>query len=93
MAVRQPREAFDIQHVHGRIGQCFAKNRTGIGPKSLFKLRVRGVLVYKGDLDAQFFQRDGKKIEGSPVDAGRADHMVAALRDIEQGEHAGGLAG
>ena len=89
--VGQIGKTLDIQHVHGGVGERFTKHGTGVGPKGLFQLGVRGALVHKGNFDAQLFERNGKKVERAAVNAGGADHMVAALGHIEQREHAGGL--
>ena len=89
--VGQPGKTRDIQHIHGGIGQGFAEHRPGVGPEGLFQFFVGSCLVHKGHLNAQLFQGDGEEIEGAAVNAGGADQMLAALGQIEHGQHAGGL--
>ena len=87
----QGRDAFDIQHVHGRIGQGLAEHGPGVGADGLFDLGVIGPLIHEGHFDAHFFQRHGEQIEGAAVDAGHADHMVAAPGQVEDGDKVGSL--
>lgn len=70
VSVGKSRKAFNVQNIHGGIGQCFAENEFGIGADGLVEFFVRGVLINKSDLNAQAFQCHGKKIEGAAVDAG-----------------------
>ena len=87
----QGRDAFDVQHVHGRIGQGLAEHGLGVGADGLLDLGVIGPLVHEGHFDAHFLQRHGEQIEGAAVDAGHADHMVAALGHVEDGDEVGSL--
>ena len=91
VTMRQGRDTFDVQHVHGRIGQGLAEHRLGVGADGLFDLGVIGPLIHEGHFDAHFLQRHGEQVEGTAVDAGHADHMVAAPGQVEDGDEIGRL--
>ena len=90
--VSQFGETLDIQHVHGGIGQGLAEHRSGIGPEGLFQFFVGSGLIHKCHFNAQPLQGHRKEVEGAPVNAGGTDHVLAALRQVQHGKHAGGLA-
>ena len=86
VAVRQGGHALDIQHVQRGIGQRFAEDGAGLGTDGLFDFGIGSRLIDEGHFDSHFFERDGKKIEGAAVDAGRADDVIAAAGNIENGQ-------
>ena len=86
-------QPFDVQHVHGRIGQGLAEDGLRFRADGRGDLRVRRVLIHKGHLDAHTLERHGKEVEGAAIDAGRADDMIAAAGQIEHGQQVGGLPG
>ena len=91
--VGQTGKAFNVQHIHGGIGQGLAKKGAGIGAHQCFNVGIGSGLIHKAHFNAQLFQGDGKKVEGAAVNVGRTDDMVTTFGDVEQGEHTGGLAG
>ena len=93
VSVGQIGKALNIQHIHGGVGERFAKHGARVGPEGLFQIGLGGGLIHKGDFNAQLFKSNGKEVERAAVNAGGAHHMVAALGHIEQGEHACRLTG
>ena len=86
-------QPLDIQHVHGRIGQGLPKDGLGFRADGRGDLRVGGMLIHKGHLDAHTLERHRKEVEGAAVDAARADDVLAAAGQIEHGQHIGRLPG
>ena len=87
VAVRQGGHALDIQHVQRGIGQRFAEDGAGSRDGWPFRFRHREPSDRRRVTSIPiFFERDGKKIEGAAVDAGRADDVIAAAGNIENGQ-------
>ncbi len=87
------REALNVQHGEGRVGNGFAKDQLGVGLKGGLDFLIRGGAVHINALNAQLFQGEGKQVDGAPIDGGQADNAVPSLAEVENGQQGGGLAG
>ncbi len=75
----------DVQHRQGGVGDGLPKNRPGFRPKSVVQLLGGAGRVHEGEGNAHTLHGHGEEVVGAPVDGGRADHMLSAGDDVEDG--------
>ncbi len=85
-------ELLNIKDFHTGIGKSLPEEQFGFWPESRGDHVIRIVRIDESHADAHLFQCDAQQVEGSSVDIGGADDMVAGPADVEAGKQIGGLA-
>ena len=84
-------EALDVKDDQGRVGDGLAEDRLGLRAEGRLQLLVGAVGVHEGKVDAHAAHGDIEEVEGSAVDRGGDDNMVAASGQVKHGEERGRL--
>ena len=84
-------EFLDVEHLASRIGDSLAEHGLGIRAERLLDFLIRGILIDKCALDAQFLKRDTEEIKCATVNLVRCDDMVARLADVKHRIEVGSL--
>jgi hypothetical protein len=85
-------EFFDVEDAAARVADGLAEDEFGIGPEGFLDFLLAVLLVYKGAVDAEFFQCDAEQVIGAAVDFVRCDDVVACVADVEDCVEIGRLA-
>ena len=54
--------ALQVEHFYAGIGEGFAENQFGVGADGGLDLRVGGIGLEEGDVDAEFGKRDAQRV-------------------------------
>ena len=83
----------DIQHGEGRVGDCLAKNRLGVGAEGGLQFLGSAVRIDESKVDPHLFHCHRKQVIGSPIDRSGRNHMIATVGDVENRIEVCGLSG
>ena len=93
MRVRGPGKFLKVEDREGRVGDGLAEDRLRVRAEGRLQLLGRAVRADKGKLNAHFPHRYVEEVEGTAVDGGARNNVVAAVRDIKDREKVRRLAG
>ena len=79
----------NVEHLASGIGDRLTEEDLGVGTERFLNLLLRGILIDKGAVDAEFLHRHSEEIERTAVYLGGSDDMVARLADVELGIEVG----
>ena len=93
VSVRQIGQSLDVQYGNRGICDGLSEHGLGIRPESPLDLLVVRVRVHKGHLDPHLLHRDREQVDGTAVNRGGADHMVAGVQNIQDRQRRRRLSG
>ena len=84
---------FDIQDYQSRVCNGFCEKDFCVWTECSGNFLRACIGVNKSTVNAEFFEGNGEKVEGSTIDSGSCDYVVTCLADIKNSVEVGCLSG